>query len=234
METILLDDPFPLKGSGLPRSTDHPHLTSLIVEYLRAIGQKTFDKDPDDSQKLGMEMGFVWEDVFSRALGARMVGGRPPELVKDGIGFSPDCVVPEEETGWDTDWAEFIMESVLGDRTYMGVTPLLDLIGPITRVEDYKLTKMGIPLEGEEGSPTPITIPAIEKFQSNRYQMMQAMGYCYALECDTFIHHVVYVNGNYRDHRGWFYQKYQTVFTAEELVENWKLLKAQGRSMGVL
>lgn len=234
MITTLLDDPFPLKGSGLPRSTDRPHLTSLIVEYLREIGQKTFDSDPNEAQKLGMEMGFVWEEVFSKVLGERMVGGRPPELVKDGIAFSPDCVVTEMESGFDEDWVQFVAEVILADRTTVGVKPLLDLIGPIDRVEDYKLTKLGIPLEGEEGSPTPIVKAAIEKFQSSRYQMMQAMGYCYALECDTFIHHVVHVCGNWREHRVWFYQAYKTVFTAEELVGNWKLLVMQGRSMGVL
>lgn len=74
MDTILLDQPFPLQGSGLPRSSDVPHLTSLIVGYLRSTGQKTFDVERTSAQELGMEMGFVCEEVFSKALGERMVG----------------------------------------------------------------------------------------------------------------------------------------------------------------
>lgn len=113
------------------------------------------------------------------------------------------------------------------DTSRMLVENFLLQTGPIVRVEDYKLTKLGIPLEGPEGSPTPIVKATIEKFQDYKYNMMQAMGYCYALECDEFIHHVVYVNGNYKTHRGWFYQAYKTTFTVEELVRNWTLVRAQ-------
>lgn len=90
MEIELIDEVFPYRGSGLPRTPNNGaiHLTDVIdaIEEEMGWGYKgTGFGDPC----MSMELGFWWEDVLSAAFRDRHAV-RIGEVELDGIIGSPD------------------------------------------------------------------------------------------------------------------------------------------------
>ncbi len=77
-----------LLGSGVARTRDRVHLTD-IVRYIMKVTGKAKNSGVFQFPGLAMEVGFLWEDVISAALGSRMAA-RLGEVVVDGIAMSPD------------------------------------------------------------------------------------------------------------------------------------------------
>lgn len=79
-------------GSGVERS-DGLHLTDITRDIYKTLyEEKSNNLFP---KGLTMDMGFYWEDVFSRVFADRYSNGltlRPGELVLDGIAMSPDGI----------------------------------------------------------------------------------------------------------------------------------------------
>ena len=86
------------KGSGLPRSTDTIHLTSIISAIEKEMGWEYKGTGFKDFELAG-EMGFMWEDVLTLVMAERYVGARLGEVEKDGIVGSPDGIGIDPETG---------------------------------------------------------------------------------------------------------------------------------------
>jgi hypothetical protein len=90
------DKPFPAIGSGLPRSTDRPHVSEII----RGIGQQLglipkYDGSNNWDINLAGDIGFMWEMVFTHVLAERMCDFRPGEVEMDGLAGSPDGIGPD-------------------------------------------------------------------------------------------------------------------------------------------
>ena len=94
--TQVSDATFTPRGSGLPRS-EGLHMSDIIRDiYFKMQGQEA-DRTIDQAARMRMEMGFYWEDVFSRAWADREAQAgtifRPDEGEKDGIFYSPDGIL---------------------------------------------------------------------------------------------------------------------------------------------
>lgn len=85
---------FPPRRDIPPRSSG-VHLTDVLHDMAEQIGLTHTSDLPQAKLHLLMEVGFLWEDLFSLAFSER-TPVRPPELVKDGIACSPDGI-----TVWD-------------------------------------------------------------------------------------------------------------------------------------
>lgn len=79
------------------------HLTDIVRAILQRLDPKRFAKDfPTGASENWQEAGFIWEDVLTRALAARIDHDgeqrfRPGEITRDGIIGSPDgvCLAPD-------------------------------------------------------------------------------------------------------------------------------------------
>ena len=90
MDCHVIDTPFLPIDSGVPRSTDTLHLTTVIKAIMEDMGWGYKGKGFEDIG-LTMSIGFLWEDVLSKAYGNRL-GARVGEIKCDGIVGSPDGV----------------------------------------------------------------------------------------------------------------------------------------------
>jgi len=88
MDCQVIDAPFVPLDSGVPRSTDTLHLTTVIKSIQEEMGWGYKGKGFEDIG-LTMSIGFLWEDVLSHAFGERL-GARIGEVEMDGIVGSPD------------------------------------------------------------------------------------------------------------------------------------------------
>ena len=228
----LVDGPLPkLTMYGYPiaapeRSTNYPHVTPIIIQFLKNMGKYPYDTSDGENpiRDMYFEAGFIWEELLSYAFGERLVGTRPPEIVMDGIAMSPDGVTCwMDQENFDS-WGE--TQVTAEDFQLMATNP--DGSG-VSRLHEYKFTKKSIPLpKGEDA--------VLEKFTSNEYWMMQAMAYCRAVGTTLCRHHVLHVNGDYawKDATQIVYQIYETQFDEEEIETNWELILREGKEMGIL
>lgn len=216
METLVhLNQPMPIGGSGVPRSTKYQHLTPIIKQYLNDIGENPFTDDTpvDDLWKL-FEPGFVWEEALTNAFGTHVVGVRPPEVVLDGIACSPDGL--EFEDSLDGELLESLVRGPLELNT-IGSEELLSM-GTVKALHEFKYTKRSIPSpKGEQA--------VIDKFQENPYWMLQACGYLKVVGCTKCFHHVCHLNGDYSQNRGLVYVVYETDFEQEEIDQAWGIFQ---------
>jgi len=81
-------------GSGVTRSTG-VHLTDILKRIEAKLGLGYTGTGFRD-RWLTMDIGFVWEQVLSRAYGDR-AATRPGEIVLDGVACSPDGIGTDDE-----------------------------------------------------------------------------------------------------------------------------------------
>ena len=90
MDHYTIDAPFLPISSGVPRSTDTLHLTTVIKTIEDEMGWGYKGKGFQD-MGLTMSVGFLWEEALSNAFGTRL-GARVGEVELDGIVGSPDGI----------------------------------------------------------------------------------------------------------------------------------------------
>ena len=90
MDCRQIDAPFIPLDSGVPRSKDKLHVTTVMKAISEEMGWGYKGKGFEDIG-LTMSIGFLWEDVLSLAYGNRL-GARIGEVELDGIIGSPDGI----------------------------------------------------------------------------------------------------------------------------------------------
>lgn len=90
MEYQLTDSPYPPVGSGVERSFDKLHLTTVIDSILNKLGAGYKGGEFGDPG-ICMDLGFIWEHVLELAYKDRL-GIRMGEVELDGIVGSPDGI----------------------------------------------------------------------------------------------------------------------------------------------
>jgi hypothetical protein len=91
------------KGSGVPRSSAHAtgklHLSDIARYIDYKMGYTKRSKGVEDwDMHLAAEVGFLWEDVLSRAFADRYAA-RIGEVETDGVIGSPDGLSPNDPRG---------------------------------------------------------------------------------------------------------------------------------------
>jgi len=228
MRSWPIDRPFPPPLSGLRRSTDLPHISDLIHDFLYDLsgGKDTYPDMTDEERRMIFERGFVWEDLLSHAYAGR-VGVRPPEIVVDGVAMSPDGVRGEEiealmQTFQDTGLWQISKED------WDDVTDGMERVGA-----EYKSTKLGLALHKGE-------IEIRRKFENNQNWMMQAKCYAKGIGSLKGEFHILYVNGNYGHGakdiatRNYVYDIRGYEFTQLEVDQQWKAIINHAKRKGTL
>lgn len=91
-------------GSGVVR-TEGVHMTNMIRRVMARMG--TSKNAPGWDMNIASEVGFLWEDIWSRVFADRFVV-RLDEQVLDGVMCSPDGV--ETDPGWIDEDGKVIIE----------------------------------------------------------------------------------------------------------------------------
>lgn len=204
MEHFTLDADYVPLGSGEPRSLGL-HLTDVIKSIEKEMGWNYQGKGFKD-QWLTMDLGFVWEEVLSKAWSSRhhalspfheMIF-RPGEVEKDGIVGSPDSIGP-------------MIGLIKSDGTVM-VEP-----SPKPILYEYKLTWKSIK----------------NSLLDNWYYATQAKAYCAMTSLTSCFWHVCYLMGDYKG-SGPLYRQCYVEFTQAELDANWDMILSHAKEKGLL
>lgn len=103
MEVTVINEEFRPYGSGVGRTSAHNtgkiHLSDIAKYIEHKMGYMKRSKGVEDwDMNLAAEVGFLWEDVLSRAFADRYAA-RIGEVEMDGIVGSPDGLSPNDPLG---------------------------------------------------------------------------------------------------------------------------------------
>ena len=168
----------------------------------------------DSPRTPGLHLTYVIRDLLDKA-----------GLGYTGAGFTDMNLTAEVGLLWEIALSSAFASKYgqsPGELECDGILLTPDGIGPDPKgehpviVEEYKCTWKSLRTH-------PTDVP---------YYMHQVKGYCYVVDTPVVLFHMVYLMGDYRG-SGPMYRKCRIVFTADELWNNWKLLRSHAEREGL-